>query len=175
MHLFVGCSSREEIDSKYLKLASQVGILVSSYQVGIGGTEEGMMGKVAQEIPKDSFYQMVLKDYLDGTEEESDHFIICDTSFERMKKIWEFADVFLFLPGGTGTLAEILLFLEENRMKKKKKPILIFDYEDYYYDFKHFIKKAKENRFSNEDILEGIVFVSGFEELEKRLKEMEIG
>ena len=83
-----------------------------------------------------------------------------------MKQIWDQSDFFLFLPGGTGTLGEIITFLEENRAKKQKKKIIVFNYDHYYDDVFAFIEKAKQNCFINEEILEGIIFITSLKDLE---------
>ncbi len=173
MNIFVGCSSRDHVPAQFSKLAQDVGKLLKDYQVIIGGTKEGMMGKVANEVPSDHLFQIVLKDYVEEEHESTEHFRICNTSFERLELIWESSDVILFLPGGTGTLGEILTFLEENRMKQEKKHILVFNDQHYYNDILTFLEKSKKLGFCNDDILDGLVFVESLEELKNKLVEIE--
>lgn len=134
-----------------------------------GGTCVGMMGAVARAFPSLSISQIILKDYLDEGVEKTKQMMICDTSFERMNLIWEQSDAFLFLPGGTGTLGEMIAFLEENRMKEEKKKIIIFNYHHYYDSLLSFIEKAKKEKFSNEEILKGFILVENITELEELL------
>ncbi|MCI8467446.1 MAG: hypothetical protein HFI08_04580 [Bacilli bacterium] len=169
MKVFVGCSSRDEIAEEYLQLASFVGKLLQNNELVIGGTCVGMMGRVAKEVNKTQLTQIVLADYVIEGAQKTEHFYVCETSFERMKQIWDQSDLFLFLPGGTGTLGEIITFLEENRAKKQKKKIIVFNYEHYYDDVFAFIEKAKQNCFSNEEILEGITFITSLKDLEEIL------
>ena len=169
MKVFVGCSSRDEIDSTYFALAKSVGRCLTDYELVLGGTCVGMMGAIAHTFPNHALSQIILKDYLDEGVEKTKQLMICDTSFERMNLIWEHSDVFLFLPGGIGTLGEMITFLEENRMKQEKKKIIIFNYHHYYDSIFSFFEKVKNDKFSSEEILEGIIWIENIKELEKLL------
>ena len=48
MEIFVGCSSSEEVDNKYINLAREVGTLIGSngHNLIFGSSENGMMGEV---------------------------------------------------------------------------------------------------------------------------------
>jgi len=172
MKIFVGCSSQDEIPEVYLNLAQNVGKILQNFSVVIGGTCEGMMGRVAKEIPIEQLTQIVLKDYWQEEESSnSSHYLLCDTSFERMNQIWNTADCFLILPGGTGTLGELLSFLEENRTKEKKKKILVMNEQNYFGDVLTFIEKAKSLKFSNETVLDGLLVFDHFSELKQYIME----
>lgn len=169
MKVFVGCSSRDEIAKEYFTLAEEVGRCLQNHDVIIGGTEEGMMGSVVKNL--DHFKRIVLKDYLNEDTVIHDLDIVCDTSFERLQLIWENTDLFFFLPGGTGTLGEMLSFLEENRTKKQKKKIILFNYHHYYDNVVAFVKQAEELKFCNQDILEGIRFIESIQDFKKEILE----
>lgn len=168
MKIFIGCSSKEEIPETFLNLAEELGEFLKKEQIIIGGTKVGMMGRVVRNIPLENVTQIILKDYLEEGVLPTKSMRICDTSFERMEQIWKSADVFLFLPGGTGTLGEMISFLEENRMSWKKKKIYILNHQNYYDDIIKFIEKAKKLRFSNDEILSEFLFVNNIDELKKR-------
>jgi hypothetical protein len=165
MNVFVGCSSRNEIAQEYFELARRVGEKLLKHHLIIGGTRNGLMGEVASVFPLKKVTQIVLKAYV-LEDKEDEHLKICETSFERMKFIWNQADCFLFLPGGTGTLGEIVSFLEENRAREVKKKIIVFNYHHFYDDLLRFIEKAKTEHFCNDEILEGIVFIEEEQELD---------
>ncbi len=165
MKVFVGCSSRDNIDSKYFDLAREVGKRLQGCELVIGGTIVGMMGVVANTFSKDAITQIILKDYLEEGSKLNKGYV-CDTSFERMKLIWEECDVILFLPGGTGTLGEIFTFLEENRSKTSRKKIVLLNYDHYYDMLISFIESMKEKEFSSNEILDGLVIIQNEKELE---------
>ncbi len=170
MNIFVGCSSREEIAKDYLDLATEVGDRLKGVHFIIGGSLHGMMGSVVKHIPKPDITQIILKDYVNEGESYSSSYQICETSFERMEHIWNATDIFLILPGGTGTLGEIITFLEENRMKKEKKKIIVFNYQGFYDDIIAFVEKTKEKKFCNDDILAGLSFANCLDEVVELMK-----
>lgn len=170
MQIFIGCSSRNEIPKYYLELAKKVGNLLKEEHLIIGGSTNGMMGKVIEDVPSTNITQIILKDYLSKETINSNQTIICETSFERVKNIWERADILVLLPGGIGTLSEIMNFLEENRTKEKKKKIIILNVQNYYNDIIDFIKAAQELQFCDSNILEGLTLVTNLQELKEQIK-----
>lgn len=168
LHIFIGCSSKQEIAKEYHDVAKKVGTLLKDHDIIIGGTEEGMMGDTVSHHKR--FKRIILKDYLKNNDFISPSDIICNTSFERLQKIWEHTDLFLFLPGGIGTLSEIVTFLEENRTKPQKKKIILLNTNDYYQEFIAFIEKTKRLKFNNHDVLKELLIIQTIEELQRIIK-----
>ncbi len=56
------------------------------------------------------------------------------------------------LPGGTGTLAEILSFLEEKRTKNDSKDIIIYNQDNYYIELIEIINNYIKNNFNDSNI-----------------------
>ena len=66
------------------------------------------------------------------------------TTFEMKQSMFEVSDLIVVLPGGYGTLSELLSYIEENRSNDKDIPIEIYDIENYYqklFDMLDFIKE----------------------------------
>ncbi|MCI8394649.1 MAG: hypothetical protein HFH86_04140 [Bacilli bacterium] len=168
MKVFVGCSSRNEIANDYLELAEKVGLYLKDHSLVIGGTFCGMMEKVALANSQ-KVQQIILKDYITEEMNFENSPILCDSTFLRMNEIWKHADVFLFLPGGVGTLAEILMFLEENRMQKKKKKIILYNYHNYYNKVLLFFENVKEKKFGNSEIWDTVFIVNSMKELQEQI------
>lgn len=169
MRIFVGCSSKEEIDEKYKVVATRMSHLLCSYDIVIGGTFMGLMKLVSRSISKEQITQVCLKDYLKN-EEDLTNFIVCDTSFERLQKIWELSDCFLLLPGGTGTLSEFFSFFEENRTKSKKKKIYLLNYDGFYDEILFFLQSLEKEKFCDESFMEDVFVVKTPEEFIELLK-----
>lgn len=169
MKIFVGCSSRDELEEKYYNLAMKVSEKLSNHELVIGGTSVGMMQCVASKFPSEKITQIILKDYLEEGMSFTNEVLIPETSFERMNLIWDRAEAFLFLPGGTGTLGEMISFLEENRMREQKKKLYLFNFNHFYDEFLSFIEKLKKEHFSNDDLLDGLYIIRDMNELEELL------
>ncbi len=160
MYTFIGCSSKE-VHETYHDLAQRVGRLLQHEPIIIGGTFEGLMGVVAKNHP--NVIQIILEDYL-PQESVSNRQIVCHSSFERLQQIWNHADQFLFLPGGTGSLTELLAFLEENRTNEPKR-IILFNDRGYYDDILAFFEKCQKEKFASSEVFSHLVAVSCYEEL----------
>ncbi len=170
MRYFIGCSSKDEVDQKYHHLAKEVGKILQNEKIVVGGSYSGLMGCVAKENACE-VTQVILDVYV-SKDEVLDHGIICHSSFERLANIWNLSDVFLFLPGGTGTLAEILSFLEENRTQNTKK-ILILNEDGFYDEVIQFFRKCQEEKFSPKEIFDHLIIFSHVEELKEFVRSVE--
>lgn len=155
-NIFVGCSSAENITDKTFfyeteKVAHILG--EKKYNLVFGACNYGLMGVVyrtmlsygsnvigvAPEIYKDDFKE------LNCTEE-----YVTKTVDERSSILINRADLILFLPGGTGTLEELMTAIEMKRRKEIDKPIIIYDINDFYLPFIHLLKEMDRYKFSSE-------------------------
>lgn len=172
MKIFVGCSSKNDLDAMYYEAAKEIAKSLQKHQVILGGSQEGLMGVIDANIPNSQKNRIILDCYIP---ENYDYFEVktrkCESSFERLSQIWNLADFFLFLPGGIGTISEIICFLEENRTDLKKK-IIVFNQNAYYNELISFINQSKNLKFSDESVLSGIEFISDLEEVKKRLESL---
>ncbi len=167
MKIFIGCSSSDEIDPTYFPSANIIGETLKEHHLIIGGTKVGLIGNVIQNT--ENYTQIIVKDYLEDPKKD-DHIIICDTSFERMQTIWNESDLFLFLEGGLGTLAEIISFIEENRTHEKKKKIIILNSNNYYDNIVKFIQEGITKKFISKEILENVIVITDSNHFEKYIK-----
>lgn len=154
------------IDADYIskRLANK------GYDLVIGGVnDKGMFGKIINNFKSRKIYLYTLKLY----NEEVDKDINCmylDTTFDRTKEIYNNSDKILFLPGGTGSLSEILSMLEEKRTINSDKEIIIYNQDGYYYDLIKFITKLIKNKFNDISILNYIKIFNDKDDLIKYLE-----
>ena len=128
-----------------------------------------MFGKIINNFKSNKIYLYTLKLY----NEEVDKNIKCtylDTTFDRTKEIYNNSDKLLFLPGGTGSLSEILSMLEEKRTISSNKEIIIYNQDGYYYDLIKFITKLIKNKFNDISILNYIKIFNDKDDLIKYLE-----
>lgn len=138
MNLFIGCSSKEEIDDIYIqdgtRLIKKIA-LIPDVNLVYGAFNRSLMGVCYDEFRKASKKVVgVMTEFHKRETEYSDLFdkeIVVNTTTERFEKIYENSDMILFLPGGLGTYAEIFSAIEEMRIKNGKRIILFND--NYFY------------------------------------------
>jgi uncharacterized protein (TIGR00730 family) len=129
----VFCSSSEVIDPAYLRLATEVGreLAARGHWLVSGGGSVSCMGAVARAartggartigiIPA-ALHTKELADF------DADELVITATMRERKAEMDARADAFLALPGGLGTLEELLEIWTARVLGLHDKPVVVLD------------------------------------------------
>ena len=144
---FVGiiCSASDDIDNYYKSIARSIANYLASdeYNLIYGGGTTSMMGICYDEFKnkKRKIYALTTDKYksefdkLDAAKE-----LICETTFDLKKELFQNSDVIVALPGGVGTYSELFSFIEEKRSNDKDTPIIIYDEDGYFLPFIEIIK-----------------------------------
>ncbi len=149
----VYCSSKEEIDEAYKDLAGQVGTELArrGHALVWGGGRVSCMGAVARAarqggartvgvIPK-ALSTQELSDY------EADELLITETMRERKGEMDRRADAFLTLPGGLGTLEELLEIWVSRSLGMHDKPLVVLDPDGFYEPLRQQVDALVERGF----------------------------
>lgn len=177
--VFIGCSSKENIDIEYFDLAEKISNLLieNGYDLSFGSSSSGMMGRCYQQFNnhnKKVFSHTVSK-YIDDLKNiNSEKEYIHNNTFIRTENLYKDADIIVFLPGGTGTISEIFSVLEENRTAFSPKKVILFNYDHFYDELLSLIKHCIINGFNDENILNYINVVNNYEEFLKELNNTNI-
>ena len=135
MTVFIACSARSNIDQKYLSLARNVSKYFheKGYSLVFGAYSNSMMRECYEEFNKDGkVVGVTIEDYKeDLTDFKNLKSYIEKTSFDRIKKIYELADILIILPGGIGSLNELFSIMEEKRCTPSNKKLFLFNYEKF--------------------------------------------
>lgn len=168
--IFIGCSSYNTIDKKYLDFSSHIADLCIKNNLNLifGASNNGMMGEIYRKYLGTTLsieginiikYQEDLK------------VLNCKkTVFENTLKQLEYflkSDILLFLPGGVGTLNEIISAVTAKRNSETKAKIIIYNFEGYYNFLISLLNKFIEEGFSKKDDL--FVIVNNDLEFEQEL------
>lgn len=156
--LCVYCASSDRLDPKYYDLATQMGTEIARRQWALvyGGGKTGMMGCVARGAKAGGARVIgVIPDFMKARElefTEADELISVITMRERKMLMETRADAFLALPGGWGTLEELLEILTLAHLETLRKPIVILNHEGYYDDLLRFNERIIAGNFMRETI-----------------------
>lgn len=164
MNVGIICSSRKEIDPYYLSIARSISsyLAESGFNLVFGGCSESMMGICYDEFRRrgKNITAVTTTKYIDDLANLKDADpIVCETTFDLKKEIFENTDIIVALPGGIGTDSEILSFIEEVRSNDRKKHIEIYDEGNYGERFfepliNEIIKEKIHNKFADESVLD---------------------
>ena len=150
MNIFIGCSSSENIDKKYNEDAKKLAkhLVKNNHNLLIGGIN-GTMGTIIKTFNnnKDHISIYCVKDYYDNI--ENYHKKTFNTVNERKNGIIKDGEIYLFLPGGIGTIDEIFSIIEAKRAKQHNNKIIIINTNNYYNNLIKMLDKIYKDKFSD--------------------------
>ena len=138
MHLCVYCSSSDAISDQYFTAARALGagLAKRGWSLVYGGGSVGLMGAVAISVQANGgkVVGVIPQALLDREVGflEADELIVTTTMRERKRLMDERADAFITLPGGFGTLEELLEMLTLRQLSYHDKPIIIVNVAGYF-------------------------------------------
>ena len=119
MNLFVACSSSNDISNNYLELSkSYLDALLKEHNLVFGAYNAGIMG-IAYNITlnnKKKITGVCPKCYKnDLLNLNCDNEIITEDILTRTKSLIDEADALIFLPGGVGTILELVAAIDKKK------------------------------------------------------------
>lgn len=166
MKIFIGSSSRNEIDDQYLKEADALSKALSKETLVFGAGSTSMMGRCYDNF--DKVIGFTTKKWQDDIKNLDKATVkVEDSTFDRLKAIYKESDLFIIMPGGIGSLSELLGLLEENRDSGLNKKIIVYNYAGFYDKLLDLIEDMKnkgfvrETDFNNMHIYDNICDIKG--------------
>ena len=127
-----------ESDPRFAEAADALGRALAEADVGLvfGGGGDGLMGRLARAtlaaggrvtgiIPK---FLLTREHALVGAQE----LVVVDSMHQRKQLMFERADAFIALPGGVGTLEELVEQLTWAQLQRHRKPVLLADIDGFW-------------------------------------------
>lgn len=176
MKICVYCASSAQIDKAYFEATEKVAKAFVKHQIEVvyGGGATGLMGKLADVIlAEGGKIKGIMPQFMN--EVEWAHRGVTDFEFtqnmhERKAKFLEGIDGLLALPGGCGTLEELLEAITLKRLGQFTKPIVILNTNRYYDPLKEMLEKCVREKFMARQHLDMWAFVSLPQEVIPALK-----
>ncbi len=134
----VYASSSNAVGSHYFQLARDLGALLGSqgFHLIYGASNIGLMGTLAQAVKDNGGHvhgviPQKIHDHVPPFR-EIDNLTITDTMAERKNQMIEQADAFIALPGGFGTLEELMEVITLKQLQYHEKAIVIMNPDGFY-------------------------------------------
>lgn len=138
MHICVYCSSSDRVPEYYRTLAYELGAGLArrGWPLVYGGASIGLMGAAARGTHAGGgrVIGIIPQALLDReiAYMEADELMVTTTMRERKRLMDERADAFVTLPGGFGTLEELLEIMTLKQLGIHQKPIVIVNMEGFF-------------------------------------------
>lgn len=154
MEIFVGCSSSENVNDKYLKLAHEVGELIgkNGHTLIFGSSENGMMGEVyrATRISGGKVIAVIPNEYRGFLMEvEADETIYTNTATDQLKTLVNMGDVTIILPGSFGLIAELTTSIQNKKLGEHNKKIFIVNVDGFFDELLKLFDKIYLEKFDS--------------------------
>jgi uncharacterized protein (TIGR00730 family) len=134
----VYCGSGSGSDPAFAEAARVLGRSMAEAQIGLvyGGGAVGLMGTVARAVLDHGGHVTgIIPDFLMAKErmlsDVQDTIVVSDMH-TRKQMMFEKADAFVALPGGIGTLEELVEQMTWAQLGRHRKPILMLSVADFY-------------------------------------------
>jgi len=156
--LCVYCSSSDRLDSKYVAAATELGTEMARRQWTLvyGGGKTGLMGAVARGVKAAGGRVVgIIPEFMKVRELEftqADELITVLTMRERKMLMETRADAFVALPGGWGTLEELMEILTLAHLEVLRKPVIILNQDGYYDDLLRLFERIMAEKFMHTTI-----------------------
>ena len=134
----VYCGSGPGTDPAYVEAARDFGKALAKAGVGLvyGGGAVGMMGAIALSVlDHDGKVTGIIPEFLMSRERAlrgTHDLIVTSDMHERKRKMFDMADAFVALPGGVGTLEEVVEQITWMQLGRHKKPILLANVKAFW-------------------------------------------
>jgi uncharacterized protein (TIGR00730 family) len=134
----VYCGSGPGKNPKFVESARVFGRILAENDIRLvyGGGSIGLMGAIAESVvDHGGLVTGIIPDFLKAREmmfRRAQEMIVTRDMHERKRLMFEHADAFVALPGGVGTLEELVEQLTWAQLGRHKKPILIANIDRFW-------------------------------------------
>lgn len=149
----VYCGSGLGTDPAYAEAARTLGKALAENNIRLvyGGGGLGLMGELARTtIAAGGKVTGIIPEFLGSREhmlENVDELIVVDDMHTRKKLMFDRSDAFVALPGGIGTLEELVEQLTWSQLGRHTKPIVLANINDYWSPFVTMLGHMRDAQF----------------------------
>lgn len=166
----VFCGSSDAADPAFLQAARDLGEALAAAKLKLvyGGGGVGLMGATARAAHAAGGAVLgVIPEFLMGKEralETVEHMIV-QNMHERKMLMFENSDGFVILPGGVGTLEEVVELLSWRRLDLHAKPIVFYNPRGFWDPLFELFQHTVEERLTPAGFMDTFVAVDRVEEI----------
>lgn len=172
--LAVFCSASFEIDPQYNKVARDFVRAASLRGYGIvsGGTVKGTMGEISDELRDCGGYHLgVIPRFMEQyVYPDLTEVIWTDTMAQRKTLLREGTCAVVALPGGIGTLDEVIETFALVHLKQYFGKIFLLNHNGFYEPLRQLLRHYVDTRMMSEETMSKIIFAQTPDEILDTLK-----
>jgi uncharacterized protein (TIGR00730 family) len=166
----VFCGSSDAADPEFLAAAKQLGALLAAHRLKLvyGGGGVGLMGATAKAAHAAGGAVLgIIPEFLMGKERalETVEHVIVQNMHERKMMMFEKSDGFVILPGGIGTLEEVVELLSWRRLDLHAKPVVFYNPRGFWTSLFDMFQQTVDEKLTPNGFMEAFVAVDRIEDV----------
>jgi uncharacterized protein (TIGR00730 family) len=175
-NICVYCGSAVGGNPAFVDGARRFGRLLAENGVGLvyGGGSLGLMGAVSQAVlDHGGRVTGIIPDFLTQREKPKSHgmeLIVTRDMHERKQTMFERADAFVALPGGIGTLEELVEQMTWAQLGRHRKPVLLANIEKFWDPLRHLLEHMTDLGFIRQAFPVNLIVADSVDEILPKLK-----
>lgn len=149
----VYCGSGHGNDSAFAQAARDLGRMMAQENIALvyGGGNVGLMGTVARAVLDHGGHVTgIIPEFLRARElmiADAQELVVVPDMHTRKQMMFDKADAFVALPGGVGTLEELVEQMTWSQLGQHRKPILVADIAGFWRPFLSLLAHMREQGF----------------------------
>ena len=175
-NICVYCGSGSGHDPAYVEAAREFGHILAKNGVGLvyGGGSKGLMGAVASAVLEHKGHVTgIIPEFLQNREQtlrRAQEVIITPDMHVRKQTMFDRADAFVALPGGIGTLEELVEQLTWQQLGRHAKPVLLANIDGFWEPLLSLLAHMRATEFIRPNLSVDILKAERVEEILPRLR-----
>jgi uncharacterized protein (TIGR00730 family) len=173
----VYCGSGPGTNPRFVEAAKAFGKILAENGIRLvyGGGSIGLMGAVATSVlDHGGTVTGIIPDFLTIREnalKRAQELIVTPDMHERKRLMFEHSDAFVALPGGVGTLEELVEQLTWQQLGRHSKPVLIANIEGFWEPLLALLAHMRATQFIRPSLAVDILKAERVEDILPRLRE----
>lgn len=171
------CGSGPGTNAAFVEAAKRFGKILAEHKIGLvyGGGSLGLMGALAKSVLDHGGHVTgIIPEFLTEKEKalvQAQEIIVTRDMHERKQIMFEKADAFVALPGGVGTLEELVEQMTWAQLGRHRKPILIANIEHFWDPLCVLLDHMKEMAFIRPGLTINLLLADEVDEILPKLEE----
>ena len=172
----VYCGSSPGNDPVFVETAQKFGQILAQNGITLvyGGGSRGLMGALALSVHEHGGRVIgIIPEFLKVRERMftgAQEIVVTRDMHERKRMMFERADAFVALPGGIGTLEELVEQLTWSQLGRHRKPILVANINGFWEPLVELLEHMKRSGFIHSDLMFDYAVVDRIEDVVPAIK-----
>ena len=178
MKVCIFCSANANIDPDFFRMTEELGQWAAdnAHSIVYGGVNQGLMECVARAAHEKGAQVVgvipTLVEKSGRISQQVDVEMFCDNLSDRKQMMQDYADVFIALPGGIGTLDEIFTIAASATIGYHSKKVILYNMKGFWDSLIALLDDLQSKGFTRKEWRNQILVANSLEEIDSILKDL---